>query len=354
MYFYDRLSAEKKKIYRKMVQGIDEMQTMVSLPGAVLTKKELEALHYMIRNDNPRIFWTENSFSYSVVRVKREEYIYSPKYRFSPEQKKAMEREILEKEKMFLTGIRFSMTPYEKALRLYENFPRLIKYDSDATVGARKAKRRYNLDDCSTIYGAFVRQRAVCEGYARAYQYLLNKFGVKCMVVIGDIRGGGGHAWNLVDLGDGWYHVDVTWGDQIKSFVEGKIDYTWFGLADRDIKPIRTIDRDLAYPACNRSEFNYYVRNNAYLERWTPGSLAECVRRLIRVNQYKRIQLRFASPESLRDAWNYLIADNRIFELYRAEGIEASSMWHSVDDEMNVLTFWTEFQNKRSRLTFRV
>ncbi|MBR6891067.1 MAG: hypothetical protein IKN05_08765 [Clostridia bacterium] len=56
----------------------------------------------------------------------------------------------------------------------------------------------------------------VCEGYARAFQYLceLTSFdtGVRCFLAHGDA--GGGHAWNIVRMDDGKYYlVDVTWTD---------------------------------------------------------------------------------------------------------------------------------------------
>ena len=49
---------------------------------------------------------------------------------------------------------------------------------------------------------------AVCEGYSRAYNLLLHKAGIECCYVCTKA-----HAWNLVKLGDDWFHVDTTWDD---------------------------------------------------------------------------------------------------------------------------------------------
>lgn len=49
---------------------------------------------------------------------------------------------------------------------------------------------------------------AVCQGYAVAYQYLLEKLGVPCDVVVSR-----DHAWNTVELDGALYHVDTTYDD---------------------------------------------------------------------------------------------------------------------------------------------
>lgn len=64
------------------------------------------------------------------------------------------------------------------------------------------------------IVGVFAKRSAVCEGYAKAYQLLLNACGVDNIYVVGSSKGMG-HAWNLVKLSDNkWYWYDLTWDDQ--------------------------------------------------------------------------------------------------------------------------------------------
>lgn len=63
---------------------------------------------------------------------------------------------------------------------------------------------RYN------AYGALVEGKAVCQGYALAYQAILNQLGISCITIGSDDMD---HAWNMVKLGENYYHVDVTWDD---------------------------------------------------------------------------------------------------------------------------------------------
>ncbi|MBR6793006.1 MAG: hypothetical protein IKM48_01460 [Clostridia bacterium] len=61
-----------------------------------------------------------------------------------------------------------------------------------------------------TMYGALISGRAVCQGYALAYKYLLNQVGIENELCSSDILE---HAWNIVTIDGRQYHVDVTWDD---------------------------------------------------------------------------------------------------------------------------------------------
>ena len=65
-----------------------------------------------------------------------------------------------------------------------------------------------------SAYGALVNGSAVCQGYALAYKLLLARAGVPCVFVISTSMN---HAWNMVQIDGGWYHVDSTWDDPVYS-----------------------------------------------------------------------------------------------------------------------------------------
>ena len=81
-------------------------------------------------------------------------------------------------------------------------------------------------DLAHTAYGALVedsrglRRKAVCDGYAYAFQYLLSKAGIQSAVIVGKADFGGEdpldevyHAWNIVKLDGQWYETDCCWDD---------------------------------------------------------------------------------------------------------------------------------------------
>ena len=69
------------------------------------------------------------------------------------------------------------------------------------------------------VYGALINRECVCEGYARAFKYLLDELDIPCVMVIGTATNSQGetenHAWNYVQLNGIWYAVDTTWDDPI-------------------------------------------------------------------------------------------------------------------------------------------
>ena len=69
------------------------------------------------------------------------------------------------------------------------------------------------------IYGALVNNVAVCEGYARAFKYIMDEMNIPCVLVIGQGKNSQGqtenHAWNYVELNNKWYAIDVTWDDPV-------------------------------------------------------------------------------------------------------------------------------------------
>lgn len=80
------------------------------------------------------------------------------------------------------------------------------------TSGGTENPRRYD------AVGCLVDGRAVCQGYAEAFQIMCNYFGIPCVFMAGTgvtETSVGNHAWNAVYMDDGnWYCVDVTWDDQ--------------------------------------------------------------------------------------------------------------------------------------------
>ncbi|MFC4099468.1 transglutaminase domain-containing protein [Paenibacillus xanthanilyticus] len=65
-----------------------------------------------------------------------------------------------------------------------------------------------------TAYEALTQGKAVCQGYALLNQRMLAAAGIESRIVEGQVDSGS-HVWNLVQLEDGWHHVDATWDDPL-------------------------------------------------------------------------------------------------------------------------------------------
>lgn len=104
----------------------------------------------------------------------------------------------------------------------------LYIHDAIAMIG------RYGSADTNTMYtgyGLLVDGAAVCQGYAAAYEDLMNRVGIPCVSVSSREMN---HRWNLVKIGDNWYHVDLTWDDN-RTQAAGFVRHDNFLLSDEGI-----------------------------------------------------------------------------------------------------------------------
>ena len=147
---------------------------------------------------------------------------------------------------------------YEDVKMIHDYLVDTINYDSSLSK-----QNIYN------IYGALVNRECVCEGYARAFKYLLDELDIPCVMIIGTATNSQGetenHAWNYVQLNGAWYAVDTTWDDPVvvgggTASEESKYKYFLVGreVMDQDHSPSGQFTDDgkiFSYP--NLSNANY-------------------------------------------------------------------------------------------------
>jgi transglutaminase/protease-like cytokinesis protein 3 len=114
-----------------------------------------------------------------------------------------------------------------------------------------------------TAYAAIVYGRALCEGYAKAFQYICEELGIPCVVAVGDsVDSDVGHAWNKVKIGKNWYNIDVTNDDMDDDFY-GQNSMNYFLLADSEYKIAKEIFYDeIEEPLATDTEHSYYEITN--------------------------------------------------------------------------------------------
>ncbi|MBO6062093.1 MAG: hypothetical protein J6P98_08305 [Clostridia bacterium] len=62
-------------------------------------------------------------------------------------------------------------------------------------------------------YGAVVNGYSICQGYALGFEYLCRCAGLDCRRVRNAYNDDNMHFWDIVELDQGTYYVDVTWSD---------------------------------------------------------------------------------------------------------------------------------------------
>jgi len=110
-------------------------------------------------------------------------------------------------------------------------------------------------DDVYTAYSAIVNRQAVCEGYAKAFSYFMNRLGIPSTYCTGT-AGGENHGWSLVRLDGQFYNLDVTWDDPL-GLREGDWRYDYFLRSDAEMAATHTRDEtSQKLPACTSTRYD--------------------------------------------------------------------------------------------------
>ncbi len=100
-----------------------------------------------------------------------------------------------------------------------------------------------------TAYDAIDSGKTVCQGYSLLAYRMLREAGFRVRIIEGVVDSGS-HVWNLVQIGNDWYHIDVTWDDPVPDR-KGKVSYHYFLKSDSEMKKDHQWVR--SYPAAGAS-----------------------------------------------------------------------------------------------------
>lgn len=139
--------------------------------------------------------------------------------KMSNEQLKNYFLKIKAKTQEILLGVKSNSTDLDKALYIHDYLCSNAEY-SDFGYDA------YN--SAGIIYYG----KGVCQSYAFAYSYLMNLLGIDCLVTKSDSMF---HAWNIIKIGEKYYHVDPTFNDALPDML-GNVGHEYFLLSDSAIK----------------------------------------------------------------------------------------------------------------------
>lgn len=109
-------------------------------------------------------------------------------------------------------------------LLLHDRIAAVCEYDYDNFLLEEETGEPHISDDSYNMYGTLVKKIAVCQGYAKTYQMILNDLGIKNWLCSSSTLG---HVWNIVELNGKYYHVDITWDDPVYD-ISGQVYHTNF------------------------------------------------------------------------------------------------------------------------------
>ena len=250
---------EKTKAFPFTVTGLRGFQeAIITKGGDPDVTAEVYGWVYM---DYPEYCWINGASHVTGYGEPKNYCEVVPEYTISAEEITGRQTQIKGAGNDFLSDIDRSMDDYGKIKAVFEKCIRQIDYVKDAPEN-------------QTLYSGLVNGQTVCAGYARTFQYLMNRLDIPVIYVMGTTDTGEAHGWNIVKCGDNYYNVDVTWGDPV--FAEGEsgeynlpddlIYYDFLCVSDAEFSDTHQADANLPLPACNADDLEYYRQIGRYMD----------------------------------------------------------------------------------------
>lgn len=301
-YYFKQLTEEEQRVYRELLKGIRAREKEFYL--TISDDDSIDRSYHAVLKDHPEIFWVHNREKIYKTTYSDSDYcVFTPGYTYTDgeidEIQTAMEQSFQEVRVL----IPEDASDYEKVRIVYTYVIDHTQYQTG--------------EDDQSIAGVFWKKSAVCAGYAGAVQYLLERLDIPCIYVDGSTKGSTeGHAWDIVKIGQEYYYVDATNGDQ-PDFLNGDaaqleehktIIYDYLCPFPEEYEKTYTPSEELTVPACTAKDLDFYVLNQGYFEDYSWQDIYDyCKMRLD--NGAAVVRFKFGSQEAFSEACQELLDD---------------------------------------------
>lgn len=301
-YYFKQLTEEEQRVYRELLKGIRAREKEFYL--TISDDDSIDRSYHAVLKDHPEIFWVHNREKIYKTTYSDSDYcVFTPGYTYTDSEideiQTAMEQSFQEVRAL----IPEDAGDYEKVRIVYTYVIDHTQYQTG--------------EDDQSIAGVFWKKSAVCAGYAGAVQYLLERLDIPCIYVDGSTKGSTeGHAWDIVKIGQEYYYVDDTNGDQ-PDFLNGDaaqleehktIIYDYLCPFPEEYEKTYTPSEELTVPACTAKDLDFYVLNQGYFEDYSWQDIYDyCKMRLD--NGAAVVRFKFGSQEAFSEACQELLDD---------------------------------------------
>ena len=299
-YYFKQLTEEEQRVYRELLKGIRAREKEFYL--TISDDDSIDRSYHAVLKDHPEIFWVHNREKIYKTTYSDSDYcVFTPGYTYTDSEideiQTAMEQSFQEVRAL----IPEDAGDYEKVRIVYTYVIDHTQYQTG--------------EDDQSIAGVFWKKSAVCAGYAGAVQYLLERLDIPCIYVDGSTKGSTeGHAWDIVKIGQEYYYVDATNGDQ-PDFLNGDaaqleehktIIYDYLCPFPEEYEKTYTPSEELTVPACTAKNLDFYVLNQGYFEDYSWQDIYDyCKMRLD--NGAAVVRFKFGSQEAFSEACQELL-----------------------------------------------
>lgn len=240
-YYYNQLSKPLRAVYDALLGGFRALATSIRI--AFVSETVLSDIYLRLKLDEPLIFYVTGYRCRYMPGADHLELL--PEYLFDKGRIQT-HRQAVQARLQRLVRPLAGKSPAEQELAIHDFILQNVRYD--------KLKKPYSHE----ILGPLTQSVGVCEGIAKTVKALCDAAGLWCIVALCEANPEKGiryrHAWNIVQLGGQYYHLDATFDNSLQC---GAARYDYFNLDDshifRDHEPLV-----LPAPACTDGRAFYY------------------------------------------------------------------------------------------------
>ena len=183
-YACSRLGEEDALLYRELYEAVTGFVPDASL--SVQDAERIERVFACVMADHPEIFYVDGyTLTTHALGEDIQDVSFQAEYTFTRQQAQERLLRVEEKADAVLSTLTEDMDDYEKLKTLYESIVTGTEYDLQAPEN-------------QTICSVFLYGKSVCQGYAKAFQYLCQRAGIPAVLVTGTVEDGSPHAWTAV------------------------------------------------------------------------------------------------------------------------------------------------------------
>lgn len=308
--YHSLTDATMKEVYEKIEDSIYQVSSeqdenrgyyqlkYVRLPST-LEFDDIYIVKEAVLSDHPEAFWVLGSYD---IRNNFHDGNYLVLYsKYSYDEITDAFKEINTETEHILSQIPDNADEWERERIIHDALVDEVSYDTDA------AESDDSTADAFNMYGALVKKKAVCSGYAYAIKMLLNRVGIECRTVVGMSKNSG-HMWNQVKINDNWYHLDATWDDSPSESEVLYSRYNYFNLTDEMVEVNHKIGKNYSemeyeytdegvyttpelynfdLEVCSATEANYYEMNAVHISELNTAAVSEITHKMVEVSQNK-------------------------------------------------------------------
>lgn len=264
-YYYNKLSDNQKKVYDSIATAVRYLNKEAVVKQYVYTDNktltnDMAVVIDAFFADHPEVFYLDSKYQINTSHMVTGTRVgltlnYSVKDKTELDSQIAM---IESKISEYISKVT-AEAEFNKELQLHDLLGNNVTYREYTTIEEIP-------EECHTIYGAFVDNSAVCDGFTKAMQILLDKQDIESILVTGKLENEA-HAWNMVKINESWYHLDLTSDKSLnKDFGNNEnIIHSYFNVTTEKIKATHSIENESNIPEAINTEENYYIKTNRFI-----------------------------------------------------------------------------------------